>query len=164
MMPFTQDVEAFYITIYGGIIIGILFDLYRSLKSNFKVIKYFSVVFDVLFWILATVVIFITVNFIDSFYLRYYHFVALFCGFILYYGTVSKFVLGFLNKVIGFITKLIMKTIEYLVIILNNLYYVIIYSIHLLFDIIFYIPNIILGTKNFIKRKSKIKLKIKKRV
>ena len=36
MMPFTQDVEAFYITIYGGIIIGILFDLYRSLKSNFK--------------------------------------------------------------------------------------------------------------------------------
>lgn len=164
MMPFTQDVEAFYITIYGGIIIGILFDFYRSLKSNFKVIKYFSVVFDVLFWILSTIVVFVTVNFIDSFNLRYYHFVALFCGFILYYGTVSKFILGFLNKVIGFTTNLIIKTIEYVVIILNNLYYVIIYSMHLLFDIIFYIPNIILGTRNFIKRKSRIRLKIKKRV
>ena len=164
MIPFTQDVEAFYITIYGGIIIGILFDLYRSLKSNFKVIKYFSVVFDILFWILSTIVVFITVNFIDSFNLRYYHFVALFCGFILYYGTVSKFILGFLNRVISFITNLIIKTIEYIVIILNNLYYVIIYSIHLLFDIIFYIPNIILGTRNFIKRKSRIRLKTKKRV
>lgn len=164
MIPFTQDVEAFYITIYGGIIIGILFDIYRSLKSNFKVIKYFSVIFDILFWILATLVVFITVNFIESFNLRYYHFVALFCGFILYYGTVSKFILRFLNKVIGFTTNLIVKTIEYIVIILNNLYYIIIYSIHLLFDIIFYIPNIILGSRNFIRRKSKSILKMKKRV
>lgn len=164
MLPFTQEVGAFYATIYGGIVIGILFDFYRSLKSNFKIIKYCSIVLDVLFWILATVVIFITVNFIDSFNLRYYHFVALFCGFILYYGTVSKFVLAVLNKIIGFTTNLIKKTVKYTVIILNNLYYVIIYSLHLIFDIIFYIPNIILGTGKFIKRKSRMRLKIKKRV
>lgn len=164
MLPFTQDVGAFYATIYGGIVVGILFDFYRSLKSNFTIIKYCSLVFDMLFWILATVVVFITVNFIDSFDLRYYHFVALFCGFILYYGTVSKFVLAALNKIIGFTTNLIKKTVKYIVIILNNLYYVIIYSLHLIFDIIFYIPNIILGTGKFIKRKSRMRLKIKKRV
>ncbi|MGL5348854.1 MAG: spore cortex biosynthesis protein YabQ [Peptostreptococcaceae bacterium] len=164
MIPFTQDVSSFYVTIYGGIIIGLLFDLHRCLKSNFKIIKYCSLVFDMLFWILATLIIFITVNFVESFNLRYYHFVALFIGFILYYGTVSKFVLTGLNKIVGLITNIIKKTVEYIVIILNNLYYVIIYSLHLIFDIIFYIPNIILGTGKFIKRKSRIRLKIKKRV
>lgn len=164
MIPFTQDVGSFYATIYGGIIIGILFDFHRCLKSNFKIIKYCSLVFDMLFWILATVIVFITINFIESFDLRYYHFVALFCGFILYYSTISKFVLPALNKIIGFTTNLIKKTVKYIVIILNNLYYVIIYSLHLIFDIIFYIPNIILGTGRFVKRKSRMGLKIKKRV
>ena len=164
MIPFTQDISSFYATIYGGIIIGILFDIHRSLKSNFKIIKYGSLVFDMLFWILVSAIIFITVNFIESFDLRYYHFVALFSGFILYYSTVSKFILSTFNKIISLATNLIKKIVRYVVIILNNLYYVIIYSLHLLFDIIFYIPNIILGTKRFIKRKSRIGLKFKKRV
>lgn len=163
MMPFTQDVEAFYITIYGGIIIGILFDLYRSLKSNFKVIKYFSVVFDVIFWILATVVIFITVNFIDSFYLRYYHFVALFIGFILYYITISKFILKILNTIIGSIVFLIKKTAIYIALISESFYYMFVYILHFILDTIFFIPNLFSFTKKVIRRKNRIKLKVKKK-
>lgn len=164
MIPFTQDVSYFYATIYGGIIIGLLFDIYKVFKINFKVIKYCSLFFDTLFWILTTIIIFITINAIESFELRYYHFVALFIGFILYYNTISKFVLTAMNKVIYFITNLFKKTVKYIVSISNNLYYVIIYSLHLLFDIIFYIPNMFLVTKRFVKRKSIRKLKIKKRM
>ena len=43
MVPFTGDVSSFYATIYGGLIIGLLFDINRSLKSNFKILKYFSI-------------------------------------------------------------------------------------------------------------------------
>ncbi|WP_042278043.1 spore cortex biosynthesis protein YabQ [[Clostridium] dakarense] len=161
MMPFTQDASSFYATIYGGIIIGVLFDIYRALKSNFKFMKYFSVVFDAIFWILATMVIFITVNAVESFELRYYHFAALFIGFILYYNTVSKFILSIINKIIYLITSFFIKTVKYIVSISNNLYYIIIYSIHFLFDMIFYIPNMILATKNVVKRKSKNKTKRK---
>ena len=82
MVPFTEDVSSFYATIYGGLIIGLLFDINRSLKSNFKILKYFSIVFNIIFWALSTVIIFITINAIESFDLRYYHFVALFIGFI----------------------------------------------------------------------------------
>lgn len=164
MLPFTQDVICFYVTIYGGIIIGLLFDVYRALKSNFKIIKHCSLFFDALFWFLTTIIIFITINTIESFELRYYHFVALFIGFILYYNTISKFILTIINKIISFLTNLFKKTIKYIVSISNNLYYVIIYSLHFLFDIIFYIPNIFLATKRFVKRKSIGKLKIKKRV
>ena len=76
MIPFTEDLSSFYATIYGGLLIGLLFDINRSLKSNFKILKYFSIVFNIVFWIMATVIIFITVNAIESFDLRYYHFVA----------------------------------------------------------------------------------------
>lgn len=163
MIPFTQDVSSFYATIYGGLLIGLLFDINRSLKSNFKILKYFSIVFNIIFWILATVIIFITVNAIESFDLRYYHFVALLIGFILYYNTISKIVLKVLNKIIGLIVLVVKKTITYILAISENLYYMIVYILHFLIDTIFFIPNLFLATKKVIKRKHRIKLKVKKK-
>lgn len=164
MLPFTQELGVFYSTIYGGIAVGLLFDIYRSLRRNFKVIRYLSLIFDSLFWLMVTILTFITINAVENFNLRYYHIIALFIGFLLYYSTISKFILAFLNKLIYLVTNLFKKTVHYIVSISNNLYYVIIYSIHLLFDIIFYIPNMLLATRTFIKRKSVGRLKIKKRV
>ena len=164
MLPFTQELGVFYSTIYGGIAVGLLFDVYRSLRNNFKIVRYLSLFFDALFWIIVTILTFITINAVENFDLRYYHIIALFIGFLLYYSTISKFILTGLNKLIYLITNLFKKTACYIVSILNNLYYVIIYSMHLLFDIIFYIPNMLLATRKFIKRKSVGRLKIKKRV
>lgn len=163
MIPFTQDLSSFYATIYGGLIIGLLFDINRALKSNFKILKYFSIVFNIIFWILATIIIFITINAIESFDLRYYHFAALLIGFLIYYNTVSKFILKFINTIIGFIISLIKNTIIYLCSISESLYYMVIYIIHFLLDTIFFIPNLFLATKKVIKRKSRIKLKVNKK-
>ena len=163
MNYFIQDMNVFYATIYGGILIGILFDINRSLKENFKIIKKTSFILDVLFWIVITLIVFIVVNTISKFQLRYYHFVALFIGFILYYNTISKIVLSIINKIIRFVRNSFKKVTHYIVSFLNNLYYVIIYSLHLLFDIIFYIPNIFIATRKSIKRKSNKKLKNKKK-
>jgi len=163
MIPFTEDLSSFYATIYGGLIIGLLFDVNRALKSNFKILKYFSIVFNIIFWILATITIFITINAIESFDLRYYHFAALLIGFLLYYNTVSKFVLKFINMIIGFIISVIKNTIIYLGAISESLYYMVIYIVHFLLDTIFFIPNLFLATKKVIKRKSRIKLKVNKK-
>ena len=163
MIPFTQELSSFYATIYGGLIIGLLFDINRALKSNFKILKYFSIVFNIIFWILATIIIFITINAIESFDLRYYHFAALLIGFLIYYNTVSKFILKFINTIIGFIISLIKNTIIYLCAISESLYYMVIYIIHFLLDTILFIPNLFLVTKKVIKRKSRIKLKVNKK-
>ena len=72
MNYFIQDMNVFYATIYGGILIGILFDINRSLKENFKIIKKTSFILDVLFWIVITLIVFIVVNTISKFQLRYY--------------------------------------------------------------------------------------------
>ena len=147
MKFFIEDINIFYLTLYGGIVIGILFDFYRALRSNYKIVRRISILFDVIFWFLITIVIFTTVNILEGFDLRYYHFVALFLGFILYYNTISKYILIFFNKTISFITSLFKKTVHYIVGFLNNLYYIIIYSIHLIFDIICYIPSILLSKR-----------------
>ena len=162
MIPFTQDLSSFYATIYGGLIIGLLFDINRALKSNFKILKYFSIVFNIIFWILATIIIFITINAIEFFDLRYYHFLALFIGFLLYYNTISKFILKILNTILRSIVLLIKNTIIYIGLISESLYYMFIYIIHFTLDVIFFIPNLFLATKKVIKRKHRIKLKIKK--
>ena len=145
MMPFTQDAVSFYGTIYGGIIIGLLFDINRAIKNNFKILKKISLIFDIVFWILATLIIFITVNAIESFDLRYYHFIALFVGFILYYNTVSKFVLYVIGTTISIIKKIIITIYKYIRNTLEGLYYIVVYFIHLFYDIIFFIPNIFLN-------------------
>lgn len=147
MKYFIEDVNIFYLTLYGGIVIGILFDFYRVLRRNYKVIRRISIVFDIVFWFLITIVIFTSINLLEGFNLRYYHFIALFLGFILYYNTISKYILIFFNKTISFITSLFKKTVHYIVGFLNNLYYIIIYSIHLIFDIICYIPSILLSKR-----------------
>ncbi|WP_371025251.1 spore cortex biosynthesis protein YabQ [Paraclostridium ghonii] len=163
MIPFIQDLGAFFATIYAGIFIGVLFDLYRAVKQNFSLIKIFSIFYDVLFWIIVTLLVFITINVIESFDLRYYHFIALFIGFIIYYNTISKFILKVLNKCIGFIINTIRQILVYTCKISVNLYYVIIYSIHLLFDTIFYIPNLIIKilmfTKNKLGKLKRVKVK-----
>ncbi|GAA0700423.1 spore cortex biosynthesis protein YabQ [Paraclostridium ghonii] len=163
MIPFIEDLGAFFATIYAGIFIGVLFDLYRAVKQNFSLIKIFSIFYDVLFWIIVTLLVFITINVIESFDLRYYHFIALFIGFIIYYNTISKFILKVLNKCIGFIINTIRQILVYTCKISVNLYYVIIYSIHLLFDTIFYIPNLIIKilmfTKNKLGKLKRVKVK-----
>lgn len=163
MIPFTQDLSSFYATIYGGLIIGLLFDINRALKSNFKILKHFSVFFNIIFWILATITIFITINAIEFFDLRYYHFLALFIGFLLYYNTISKLVLKIINKIIGFVVFLITKTIKYTYEVFESLYYMSIYIVHFLIDTIFFIPNLFLATKKVIKRGHRIKLKVNKK-
>ena len=62
MNYFIQDLNVFYATIYGGLAIGFLFDINRSLKNNFKFINKLSFLFDILFWILVTLTIFIVVS------------------------------------------------------------------------------------------------------
>lgn len=150
-MPFTEDLAVFYGTIYGGIVVGILFDFYRVAKSNFNLGKILSNIYDIIFWIVTTALTFSTINFIESFDLRYYHFVALGIGFLIYYKTVSKFVFTVLNNILQCIIKSIKNLSKIIVAILTNLYYVTVYSLHFLFDIIFYIPNLIINLNRFFK-------------
>lgn len=163
MSFFTEDLISFYGTIYGGLIIGLLFDVNRVIKNNFKFIKVFYGIFDVIFWFIVTLLSFILINAVEAFDLRYYHFVALFMGFFIYYKTISKFILGFLNIIISTIVKVISRTIKYILKFSESIYYVLIYIIHLIYDFLFFLPSFFSKNKRVKKTKSRINLKIKKK-
>ena len=153
MLFFAQDLFYFYGTIYGGLLIGLLFDINRAMKLNFKIIKNTSLIFDILFWLVSTIVIFITINKIEFFELRYYHFIALLIGFLLYYIIISKFVLYLLNTIIGVLKSSINYIFKYIKLTIESIYYVLIYTIHLILDILFYIINLNFFKKKVIRKK-----------
>ena len=110
---FVEDIVSFYVTVYGGILIGVLFDFNRAIKKNLKFINVFTGIFDIIFWLIVTTISFIIINKVESFDLRYYHFLALFIGFLFYYFTISKFILKVLDFIIHTFFDFIVKTIKY---------------------------------------------------
>ena len=155
MLFFAQDIMYFYVTIYGGLLIGLLFDFNRAIKNNFKIIRKLSVIFDVLFWVMSILIIFTTVNTIEFYDLRYYHFIALIIGFILYYGIMSRFVLRVLNTVITTTKSIITTIARYIILVSESLCYVFIYTIHFLMDIIISTLGIFFSKKKVIRKKSR---------
>ncbi len=159
MILFAQDIIPFYGTMYAGLIIGFLFDFNRVIKKNFNVLRYFKFIFDTIFWILVTIISFMVINKLDSFDLRYYHFIALFIGFLVYLNTVSKFIFKILDFFISTIKNIILALFKYIFKFSQALYYVVIYNIHFFVDFIFLISRVL-----FIKRKRKGIRRTKKRV
>lgn len=161
---FVEDIVSFFVTIYGGLLIGVLFDINRAIKKNFSFVKLIGALFDVLFWLIVTVVSFVVINAVENFNIRYYHFVALFFGFLIYYATISKFVLKTLDFVISFFVNLILKTTTFLFKLTVGFYYILIYTIHIFYDFILFIPSIFKKSKRTKKVMPRINFKIKKKV
>ncbi len=128
MMYPGEELYILLVTVYGGILIGIIYDFYRGIRSNFYKNKILRCTEDLLFWSVVTLVGFFILHRTNSYDLRYYNFIGFILGIIIYFNTVSKYILRFFCKVI----KIILT-------VLKGLYYIIIYPIHLIFDMILYI-------------------------
>ncbi|MFI3209943.1 MAG: spore cortex biosynthesis protein YabQ [Peptostreptococcaceae bacterium] len=164
MSFFTEDLISFFATIYGGLFIGLCFDINRVMKNNLKIIKPLHSIFDIVFWFIVTLISFILINAVESFDLRYYHFIALFIGFLLYYKTISKFIFNSLNFVVSVIIKVFVVTFKYILKISEAIYYLLAYLIHLLYDILFLLPVLFSRQKRNKRVNNRIKFKTKKKV
>ncbi|WP_099190917.1 spore cortex biosynthesis protein YabQ [Tepidibacter mesophilus] len=132
----SEEIYILFVTVYGGILMGIIYDFYRGIRCNINNNKIIRCIEDILFWVIITIISFLILHRANSYDLRYYNFTGFIVGVIIYFNTVSKYILKFLCKLI--------KTI---ISIITNLYYLIIYPIHFAFDVIMYI-----GFKQFKKR------------
>ncbi|WP_072888477.1 spore cortex biosynthesis protein YabQ [Tepidibacter formicigenes] len=124
----SQEIYILLVTVYGGILMGIIYDFYRGIRCNLNGNKIIRCVEDMLFWSVITLISFLILHQANSYDLRYYNFTGFIIGVIIYFNTVSKYILRFFCSFIKVIIN-----------ILINLYYIIIYPIHLIFDIILYI-------------------------
>lgn len=129
-----QELYVLLITVYGGIVMGIIYDLYRAIRWNFNRNKIITFIEDLLFWTSITIIGFVILHRTNAYDLRYYNFTGFILGIIIYFNTISKYILKVFTKIIRFILKVVKQIIRILV----NLYYAIIYPIHVIFDIIIY--------------------------
>ena len=136
----------FLIFTLNGILIGFLFDIFRTLRKSFKTSNLVTYIEDFIFWILSGIsIIFFLYKFSDG-NLRLYIFCGLGFGIIFYMLTLSKIIIKSFVFIISFFVKIINKFLH---------------LIHIPIKIIYnFIDKIIL--KNYTKIKDIIGKNIKK--
>lgn len=88
-----------------GVILGIIFDIYRFLLPTTKIKGVTQYVFDTLFWLVITIATFMIMVFANFGEVRVYLIIGMSIGFILYSLTLSKLTMRFLY----FLQKLFVK-------------------------------------------------------
>ncbi len=106
-----------------GIVIGVLFDIFRILRRSFKTADWLTTLQDILFWILAGFVILFSIFKFNNGEIRSYIFVGITLGVLIYILIFSKYIvqcsvilIKFIKKLISYPLNLILKILNFLLI------------------------------------------------
>lgn len=90
----------------AGILIAFVFDIFRIIRKKVTTGVILSAAQDILFWILATVIMFFFIYFANKGALRFYQFLGAFLGSLLYFLLLSKWIFVFLCHFIDIFCKI----------------------------------------------------------
>lgn len=105
----------FAIFVINGVLIGILFDIFRILRKSFKTADFITYIEDIIFWILTGIV---TLYFIFNYNngeIRLYIFLGIILGVLLYMLTISSYIVKFSVYIITFIKNILSKIIKIII-------------------------------------------------
>lgn len=100
------------IFIITGIIIGILFDIFRIIRKSFKTPDIITYIEDIIFWILTGLILLFTIFTFNNGELRIYIFIGLIIGLIIYLLTLSKYFVKICVNILKLIKKIIYVPIK----------------------------------------------------
>ncbi len=98
-----------YILLYSvlfGMIIAFLYDLFRTIRIEVQTGVLFSGLQDILFWCIATAIMFFLVFFTNDGRLRWYHIFGSFLGAVLYFLTLSRLFMLLVHRFISVFFKI----------------------------------------------------------
>ena len=111
-----SELTVFGISILLGVISGLVFDVFRSVRLEIRAGRKTVAFQDILFWIIIAVLFFATVYRYNSGQLRFYIFIGAFLGLALYLVTVSKVCIkifaGFISA-LRTVVSFVIRTIEF---------------------------------------------------
>lgn len=93
VMYTANQVYVFMSTIYAGIIIGFLYDIYRMMRRITKPDYWVTGILDLSFWIIIAALSFITLFYVNDGEVRFYTYVGLGIGWVLYIFAFSTWVM-----------------------------------------------------------------------
>ncbi len=111
-----------------GIIIGVLFDIFRILRRSFKTPDIITYIEDILFWILTGIFFIIILFKFNNGEIRSYVLLGLISGIVMYMFIISKYfikisvnIIKIIKKILSYPIKIICKLIKPLTFIVINI-------------------------------------------
>lgn len=95
-------------TFIGGLVLGVVFDLFRIFRKNFKGASSLVWLQDVLMWAVMLAVVYITLFITNSAQVRWYEFAGFGAGIAVYMVLLSRIVVAVSSAVITFFKKMIL--------------------------------------------------------
>lgn len=105
----------FLIFTINGILIGILFDIFRVLRKSFKTADIITYIQDVLFWILTGFILLYSVFTFSNGEIRFYMFLGVFIGGLVYMLMFSKYFININVKIVSIFKFIIQKIISIII-------------------------------------------------
>ena len=123
-----NQASLFLIFALNGVIIGLLFDIFRILRKSFKTSDIITTIEDIIFWILTGFVILYSIFVFNNGEIRFFMFIGIFLGVMLYMLLLSRYIIkvsvtiiSVVKKVLGFIFKILIFPIQSMYKITKNL-------------------------------------------
>lgn len=111
----TNQAYLFLIFTINGILIGILFDIFRILRRSFKTTNLITYIEDILFWILTGVILLYSIFTFSNGEIRFYMFLGVFTGCLIYMLLFSKYFIQINVKIILTIKKIVAKIVSIII-------------------------------------------------
>ena len=121
-----QQLYIFLTTLYGGIIIGFIYDLYRIFRYFSKPKKIATMVEDLFFWIIIALISLFILIFSNWGEIRAYVFLGFISGAYIYSKMLSKIIITIMVHTIRFVVKYLKKSFDMIVYpfkLLGNIFY-----------------------------------------
>ncbi|MDT8715748.1 spore cortex biosynthesis protein YabQ [Clostridium sp. 19966] len=95
-----MQIKLVVFSLLAGIITGIIFDFYNVLRGMERIPNIIVAIEDILFWIFASIIIFIFLLYTHAAVISVYVYVWIIIGVVIYFKTASKFFKRFHSKTV----------------------------------------------------------------
>ena len=103
----TNQAYLFIIFIVDGILIGLLFDLFRISRKVIKTSNFVTYIEDIIFWLLTGFIILYSIFVFNNGELRLYMFLGIILGTIIYMLFISSYIIKINIKIINILKKIL---------------------------------------------------------
>ncbi len=109
--------QLFCLTVFSitGIVIGILFDIFRIFRKSFKTSDIITYLQDILFWILTGFIVLFAIFKFNDGEIRSYIFIGIALGILIYMLTISRFTIKYCVAIVQWIKKIISYPISIII-------------------------------------------------
>lgn len=111
----TNQAYLFLVFTINGIIIGLLFDIFRILRKSFKTSDIITYIQDILFWILTGLILLYSIFTFSNGEVRFYMFLGVFLGCLIYMLLFSKYFININVKIIMIIKNIVNKILSIII-------------------------------------------------